>query len=83
MILCSCNVLTAVRIAETAGRLAAEAPGRPVTPGRVLRALGMRASCATCFPLIRAELAKIGLAITCPEPLATAAESYEDAASAL
>jgi bacterioferritin-associated ferredoxin len=79
MILCSCKVLTRERILETAARLVAARPGRPVTPGQVFRALGLKAQCAVCFPLIRTLLAQNGYAVTCPEPLATAAEEDDGA----
>ncbi len=54
--------------------LAAEDPGRPLTPGRIFRALGARPQCGTCFALIRRIVADAGLTFTCPEPLATVAE---------
>ena len=74
MIICSCNVLSRARIAAAAERLAREAPGRPVTPGRCLRELGVRPQCGTCFPLVRRIVADAGIAFTCPEPLATVAD---------
>jgi len=77
MIVCSCNVLTKRIILETAAELAAAAPGRPLTPARVYRELGMRAQCTVCFSLVRKILAESGLIVTCPEPLAASAE--EDA----
>ncbi len=78
MIICSCNVLTKARIIETAETLAREAPGRVVTPARVFRALRVRPQCMVCFSEVRAILAEAGLAVTCPEPLASVAEESED-----
>lgn len=75
MIICSCNVLSRARIAAAADSLAREAPDRPVTPGRCFRALGVRPQCGTCFPLVRRIIADAGIAFTCPEPLASVAES--------
>ncbi len=80
MIICSCNVLTRARIMETAERLALEDPMRPITPGRLFRALGARPNCGTCFSSIRTMIAEAGLAFTCPEPLASVAEAAEDEA---
>jgi bacterioferritin-associated ferredoxin len=74
MIICSCNVLTKARIAAAAEALAREAPARPVTPGRVFRAVGARPQCGTCFALVRRIIADAGIAFTCPEPLASVAE---------
>lgn len=79
MILCSCNVLTRKRIVAAAEALVAEDPTRPVTPGRIFKALGGRPQCGTCFPLIREMLADTGILITCPEPLASGAEEEEAA----
>jgi bacterioferritin-associated ferredoxin len=78
MIVCSCNVLTRTRIQETAETLAAEDPFRPITPGRLFRALGARPNCGTCFSLIRTIVADAGLTFTCPEPLASVAEAAEE-----
>lgn len=78
MIVCSCNVLTRTRIRETAERLAAVDPARPITPGRLFRALGAKPNCGTCFSTIRSIVADAGLTFTCPEPLASVAESAED-----
>lgn len=81
MIVCSCNVLTKARVIAAAEKLAREAPGKPITPGRILRELGVKAQCAVCFSLIRTIVASAGVMITCPEPLATsAAENSADAA---
>jgi bacterioferritin-associated ferredoxin len=74
MIICSCNVLTEANVIRVARMLAAEAPGLPVTPGRVFRALGARPQCGTCFTLIRSIVADAGMAVTCPEPIAGDAE---------
>jgi bacterioferritin-associated ferredoxin len=74
MIICSCNVLSKARIAAAAERLSREAPGRPVTPGRCFRALGVRPQCGTCFALVRRIIADAGITFTCPEPLATVAD---------
>ena len=54
--------------------VAREDPSRPVTPGRLFRALGARPQCGTCFPLIRRIMADAGVPFTCPEPLALAAQ---------
>lgn len=70
MIVCSCSVLTNANITATAQMLARAEPGRPVTPGRIFRALGARPQCGTCFSLIRQIVADAGIAFTCPEPLA-------------
>lgn len=70
MIVCSCSVLSKANIAATAQMLAAAEPGRPLTPGRIFRALGARPQCGTCFSLIRQIVADAGIAFTCPEPLA-------------
>jgi len=78
MIVCSCNVLARARIQETAEALAAEDPFRPITPGRLFRALGARPNCGTCFSLIRNIVADAGLTFTCPEPLASVAEAAEE-----
>jgi bacterioferritin-associated ferredoxin len=74
MIVCSCNVLTKARIIAVATELAAADPDRPLTPGRLFRAMGARPQCGTCFPLIRSIIASAGIALTCPEPLASEAE---------
>ena len=78
MIVCSCNVLTGVRIRTAAEALAAEDPFRPITPGRLFRALGARPNCGTCFSTIRSIIADAGLTFTCPEPLASVAEAAEE-----
>ncbi len=78
MIVCSCSVLTKARIVETAEALAAEDPSRPITPGRLFKALGARPQCGTCFASIRTIVAEAGLAFTCPEPLASEAEGSDD-----
>jgi len=77
MIVCSCKVLTRQRILETAATLALQRPGRPVTPAQVFRALGVKPQCVICFPPIRTLLAEAGFLVTCPDPLATAAEEDE------
>ncbi len=81
MIFCSCKVLTRQRILETAASLALARPGRPVTPAQVFRALGLKPQCVICFPPIRALLAEAGYLVTCPDPLATAAEEDEEGAA--
>ena len=78
MIVCSCNVLTRARIGAAAEALAAEDPFRPITPGRLFRALGARPNCGTCFSTIRSIIADAGLTFTCPEPLASVAEEAEE-----
>jgi bacterioferritin-associated ferredoxin len=78
MIVCSCNVLTEARILATGETLAREAPGRIVTPARVFRALGVKPQCMVCFSEVRGILARAGLTVTCPEPLASVAEEGED-----
>jgi bacterioferritin-associated ferredoxin len=75
MIVCSCSVLTEARIAAAAQVLAAEDPTRPITPGRLFKALGARPQCGTCFAVVRVLVAEAGLAFTCPEPLASQAEA--------
>jgi bacterioferritin-associated ferredoxin len=74
MIVCSCNVLTKARVVAAAEKLAREAPARPITPGRILREIGVKAQCAVCFSLIRTTVASAGVMVTCPEPIATDAE---------
>lgn len=74
MIICSCNVITKARILAAAAALVGEAPGLPVTPGRIFRELGARPQCGTCFAMVRRIVADAGIAFTCPEPLATVAE---------
>jgi bacterioferritin-associated ferredoxin len=74
MILCSCNVFTRERIVATARALALAEPGRPVTPARIFKTLGGRPQCGTCFSLIRQVTAEAGIAVTCPEPLASGAD---------
>jgi bacterioferritin-associated ferredoxin len=74
MILCSCNVLTKKRILAAAEELVAANPGRPVTPARIFKMLGGRPQCGTCFSLVRQATAEAGIAITCPEPLASVAD---------
>lgn len=75
MIVCSCNVLTRARVLAAAQELAAADPSRPITPGRLFKALGARPNCGTCFASIRAIVADAGFRFTCPEPLASAAET--------
>jgi bacterioferritin-associated ferredoxin len=74
MIVCSCSVLTDKRVVAVAEALAREDPLRPLTPGRIFRALGARPQCGTCFSVIRTLVAEDGLVFTCPEPLASEAE---------
>lgn len=74
MIVCSCNVLAAKKIAAAARTLALRDPDRPVTPGRLFRELGARPQCGTCLTNLRQIVADAGLKLTCPEPLASAAE---------
>jgi len=74
MIVCSCNVLTKARVVAAAETLIRKDPARAVTPGRILKELGVRAQCAVCFGLIRRVVAEAGVLVTCPEPLATEAE---------
>ncbi len=78
MIVCSCNVLARSRILAAAQMLAAEDAFRPITPGRLFKALGARPNCGTCFTTIRKVIADAGLSFTCPEPLASVAEAAED-----
>jgi len=78
MIVCSCNVLARTRILAAAQALAAEDPFRPITPGRLFKALGARPNCGACFTTIRKVIADAGLTFTCPEPLASVAEAAED-----
>jgi bacterioferritin-associated ferredoxin len=78
MIVCSCNVLTRDRVATAAVSLAAEDPLRPVTPGRLFRALGARPQCGTCFATVRRIVADAGIAFTCPEPLASVADDGDE-----
>jgi bacterioferritin-associated ferredoxin len=79
MIICSCNVLTKARIIAAAEELSRQNPGRAVTPGRILRVLGVKADCTICFKMIRVIIAEAGIMVTCPEPLATVADEDEPA----
>lgn len=79
MIVCSCSVLTKARVLAAAERLFREDPYRPVTAGRIFRALGARPNCGTCFTLIRHIVAEAGFSFTCPEPLASEAEDVASA----
>jgi bacterioferritin-associated ferredoxin len=83
MIVCSCNVLTRARILSAATALADADPLRPITPGRLFRAMGARPQCGTCFSFIRTIISEAGLTFTCPEPLASVAEEDDDEASFL
>lgn len=74
MIVCSCNVLTRTRVVAAAEALARKDPKRAVTPGRILKELGVKAQCAVCFSLILRLVAEAGVAVTCPEPLASEEE---------
>jgi len=74
MIVCSCSVLTKARIVATAETLAAADPARPVTPGRLFKALGAKPQCGTCFTVMRSLFAQAGISFTCPEPLASQAD---------
>jgi len=74
VIVCSCAVLTKSGVLAAAEALAGELPHRPVTAGRVFRALGAKPQCGICYGPIRAIIAEAGLAFTCPEPLASEAE---------
>jgi bacterioferritin-associated ferredoxin len=81
MIVCSCNVLTKVRAIAAAETLYRRDPTRAVTPGRILKELGVKAQCAVCFSLIRSLVAEAGVMVTCPEPLASEAQG-DDAVAA-
>ena len=81
MIVCSCNVLSKKCVVAAAEALIRENPTRAVTPGRILRELGVKAQCAVCFGLIRRIVAEAGVLVTCPEPLATEAEEDQSAAA--
>jgi len=78
MIVCSCRVLTRAAVMAAAEAMARAEPGRPVTAGRVFRALGTRPDCGTCLPLIRRLAAEAGALVSCPEPLATVAEDVRE-----
>ena len=80
MIVCSCNVLTKARVVAAAQSLIRRNPTRAVTPGRILKELGVKAQCAICFSLIRTIVAEAGIMVTCPEPLAS--EAQDDGAAA-
>jgi len=77
MIVCSCNVLTKTRVIAAAESLSRRDPARAVTPGRILKELGVKAQCAICFSLIRTMVAEAGVQVTCPEPLASEAQDDE------
>lgn len=74
MIVCSCNVLTKAGVIAAAEAMALAEPGRPVTAGRIFRALGTRPQCGTCLSLIRKIVAEAGATVSCPEPLSMVAE---------
>lgn len=78
MILCSCNVLSSVDLRTVAERLQESNPGRPVTPLRLFRELGVRPKCGSCLGLLRRTLQDWGFPATCPEPLASIATEGED-----
>jgi bacterioferritin-associated ferredoxin len=78
MIVCSCRVLTKAAVMTAAEAMARAEPGRPVTAGRIFRALGTRPQCGTCLPVIRRLAAEAGAVVSCPEPLATVAEDAGD-----
>jgi len=81
MIVCSCNVLTKIRVVTAAETLIRRDPSRAVTPGRILKELGVKAQCAVCFSLIRTIVADAGVLVTCPEPLASEAQDDEATAA--
>jgi len=81
MIVCSCNALTKARVIAAAEALIRRNPARAVTPGRILKELGVKAQCAICFSLIRTMIAEAGVMVTCPEPLASEAHDEETAAA--
>jgi bacterioferritin-associated ferredoxin len=81
MIVCSCAVLTKALVLAAAKALARELPYRPVTAGRVFRALGARPQCGICYGPIRRIIAEAGLAFTGPEPLASEAEDQPASAA--
>ena len=81
MIVCSCAVITKARILAAAEVLAREQPYRPVTAGRVFRALAAKPQCGICYGPIRTIIAEAGLAFTCPEPLASEAEDQPASAT--
>ena len=74
MIVCSCAILTKARVLATAEALAREQPSRPVTAGRVFRALGTKPQCGICYGPIRTIISEAGITFTCPEPLAGESE---------
>lgn len=78
MIVCSCNVLTKARVIAAAEAMTQVEPGRPITAGRIFRALGTRPQCGTCLSLIRRIAAEAGATVSCPEPLAMVAEDQQD-----
>ena len=82
MIVCSCNVLTKARVIDAAERLARADPGRPVTAGRIFRALDTRPQCGTCLSLIRRIAAEAGAMVSCPEPLASVANERDEMSAA-
>lgn len=49
MIICQCNVLTDHEVRRTVAGILAEQPDRAVTPGGVVRALGLRRQCSGCL----------------------------------
>lgn len=81
MIVCSCNVLTKARVVAAAEALIRRDSTRAVTPGRILKELGVRPQCVVCFSLIRKIVAEAGVMVTCPEPLASEAQGDEKAAA--
>ena len=65
MIVCSCAVITKARILAAAEVLAREQPYRPVTAGRVFRALAAKPQCGICYGPIRTIIASRGSFALC------------------
>jgi bacterioferritin-associated ferredoxin len=82
MIVCSCNVLTKARVVAAAEALYRRDPNRAVTPARILKEIGVKPECTVCFSLIRAIVAKAGVMVTCPEPLASEAQDDDNQTAA-
>ncbi|PQO23826.1 (2Fe-2S)-binding protein [Rhodobacteraceae bacterium WD3A24] len=58
MIVCHCNAITDRDIRAAVDWMRAADPETIITPGKVYHALGKRADCGGCLPLLLAEMEK-------------------------
>lgn len=56
MIVCACTGITDHQIRAAVDWMRAADPGTVITPGKVYRALGRRAECGGCLPLMLSTL---------------------------